>query len=172
MCCSVTHCIWLCVCVCAHTGAWSVWHGAGQHSAALLRDHGDHSHQEGGVSVQTDLPQLPVKVGSFSSHHWTLRKADASRTVSAQTKRIWFLNWLTFDLYSSLHLITSTNQRIILFHAQISVWHFSGTCRGKVVKNYRSHNNVVWELTIQRHHSSEFRWRGVCLCAVNVSSWS
>lgn len=58
----------VCMCVCACTlctviGARNVWHGAGQNSAALLRHHGDHPHQEGGLSNQTALSQLPIEVG-------------------------------------------------------------------------------------------------------------
>lgn len=64
--------VYVCVCV----GGRSVWHGAGQHSAALLGHHGDHPYQEGGLSNQTALSQLPKKVGHLLI--FTLRTSVSS----------------------------------------------------------------------------------------------
>lgn len=52
----------ICIHLYVFVGARSVWYGAGQHSATLLWYNGDHPNQEGGLSNQIALSQLPIEV--------------------------------------------------------------------------------------------------------------
>lgn len=92
----------LCVCV----GARSVWHGAGQHSATLLWYHGDHSYQEGGLSNQISLSQLPIKVGDLEIFTLSIfgEKCKRSRLSSVWENIFRVLLWNIQPLNVAFHL--------------------------------------------------------------------